>query len=283
MEPAVFFPVTTTPLAMRAGLSPLGTDFGNGERDGHCFLRDRQLEHYRRAKAAVVDDRRFVVDDTAAHHAVHHAALRFIDERLKLEHATALPALADLDDQRSLAERWRDVAAAVQEDLCVLHRGVDDDGDTIMLDVCFPSGWRPELLRGASFTAIHEPVPDFVKDPRAAKAMVKSMVERGPFVRFVWTVSADDELDHHPIHGQRRSFADDVTDLWLRIERQVTVPLADVGGSLFLIRTIVRPVSSLNEHERATLRVAVAVMPAPIAAYKGIATGREKIIALLDR
>ena len=108
--------------------------------------------------------------------------------------------------------------------------------------------------------------------------MVKSMVERGPFVRFVWTVSADDELDHHPIHGQRRSFADDVTDLWLRIERQVTVPLADVGG-----RTIVRPVSSLNEHERATLRVAVAVMPAPIAAYKGLATGREKIIALLDR
>jgi len=283
MEPAVYFPVTTTPLAMRAGLQPFGVDLGNGERDAHFFQRDEQRAEYQRQKRAVVDDRHVVVADTDAHRAVHGAALRFVRERLHAEHGTALTELADLADGHALAARWQSVADTVQEDMALLHRGDDDDGDTIMLNVCFPSGWRPERLRRASFTEIHAPVPDFVKDPRASRSMVRSMVERGPYVRFVWTISADDVLDHHPEHGRRRPFDDDVTDGFLRIERQVTVPFADVGGSLFLIRTFLRPFSSLDVDERATVREALAVMPDEIAAYKGLTAGRARMMALLDR
>lgn len=283
MEPAVYFPVTTTPLAMRAGLQPFGLDLGNGERDAHFFQRDDRFADYQRQKRAIVDDRHDVVDDTDAHRDVHKAALRFVRERLLLEHATTLTALADLDDDCPLAARWQAVAGAVQEDIALLHRGVDDDGDAIMLNVCFPSGWRPEQLRRASFAGIHVPVPDFVKDPRAAQSMVRSMVERGPYVRFVWTISADDVLDHHPKHGRRRAFDDDVTEGFLRIERQVTVPFADVGGSLFLIRTYLRSFTSLDIEERATLREALAVMPAEIAAYKGLAAGHALMMAMLDR
>jgi len=267
---------------MRAGLQPFGVDLGNGERDAHFFLRDVQADDYRRQKAAVVDDRHAVIADTDAHRAAHHAALSFVRERLFIEHALVVPSLTDLDDQHALSDRWADVASTVQEDLAVLHRGDDDDGDTIMLNVCFPSGWRPELLRHASFTGIHTPVPDFAKDPRASRSMVRSMVERGPYVRFVWTVSADDVLDHHPVHGRRRAFADDVTEGFLRIERQTTVPLPDVGGSLFLIRTFLRPFRSLDDDERATLDEALAVMPEEIAAYKGLA-GRHHMRALLAR
>ncbi|HEY1101003.1 MAG TPA: heme-dependent oxidative N-demethylase subunit alpha family protein, partial [Myxococcota bacterium] len=144
-------------------------------------------------------------------------------------------------------------------------------------------GWRPELLRRASFAAIHEPVPGFVKDVRAARSMVKSMVERGPYVRFVWTISADDHLDHHPLHGRRRSLLEaSASSCWLRIERQTTVPFTDVGGSLFLIRTLLRPLSALTTTERDVVAEALRVMPDEIAAYKGLAAGRAHVIALID-
>ncbi len=105
MEPAIFFPVTTTPLAMRAGLQPFGVDFGNGERDAHFFLRDSDLQRYQRAKQAIVDDRHVVVADSDAQRAVHRAALEFVRDRLRAEHDVALPALTNLDDDRSLTQR----------------------------------------------------------------------------------------------------------------------------------------------------------------------------------
>jgi hypothetical protein len=279
MRPAVYFPVTTTPLLMRAGLQPFGTDFGNGERDGHFFQLDDEAERYRAAKQAVVDDRHLVSADTAEHRAVHEAALAFVAQRLRAEHNITLAGTASDDVER----RWHEVCALVQEDIAVLHRGTDDDGDVVMLNVCFPSGWRPELLRRSSFTAIHGPVPDFAKNPLASRSMVRGMVERGPYVRFVWTVSADDHLDHHPDHGRRAVFDDVMSphQLWLRIERQTTVPLADVGGSLFLIRTYLRPFPSLDDDERRTLREALLAMPAEIAAYKGLARGQAIAAAVL--
>ncbi len=60
------------------------------------------------------------------------------------------------------------------------------------------------------------------------------------------------------------------------------VPLNNVGGSLFLIRTFLRPFGGLHVDERAVLREAVAVMTADIATYKGLAPGRAHILALLD-
>jgi hypothetical protein len=278
---AYFFPVTTTPLAMRAGLHPFGEDFGNGDRDRDFFLIDDDAPRYRAAKAGVTDDRHATVDDTPAHHGVHRAVLSFVRERLAAEHDLALPALDDLDDDTPMAARYRALQDGVQEDFAVLHRGPDDDGDTIALSVCFPSGWRPERLRGASFQGIHVPVPGFAKNPAAARSMVQAMVERGPYVRFVWTISADDHLDHHPDHGRRLAW-DGATRGFLRLERQVTVPFPNVGGSLFLIRTYLRPFGTLSGQERQTLHEAVAVMPDDIAAYKGLLAGRDRILALLS-
>jgi hypothetical protein len=271
MRPAAYFPVSTTPLAMRAGLHPFGTDFGNGEREAHFFQRDEEAEHYQAAKRAVVDDRHWLSAGTDEHRAVHAAALAFATKQLHDEHGITLSSAAN-----DVQSQWTEICAVVQEDIAVLHRGVDDDGDVVMLNVCFPSGWRPELLRHASFAAIHGPVPDFAKHPQASRSMVRGMVERGPYVRFVWTVSADDHLDHHPLHGRRARFDDVATPdrLWLRIERQTTVPFADVGGALFLIRTYLRPFASLDDDERRILREALLAMPAEIAAYKGLATGR---------
>src|SRR4030095_6032948 len=82
-----------------------------------------------------------------------------------------------------------------------------------------------------------------------ARSLVASMIERGPYVRFVWTLKPDDVLDHHPDRGPHRAWSPD-GDGFLRVERQITQPFPDVGAALFLIRTYIYPFASLSAAER---------------------------------
>jgi hypothetical protein len=124
-------------------------------------------------------------------------------------------------------------------------------------------------LRGASFAAIHAPVPDF-SDPKLARAMTSAMLDRGPQVRFVWTITADTNLDHHPEQGCRVPFTAHTREVWLRVERQVSVPLRSGDAALFLIRTYLYPLAGLQEAERRTLAQALEGMPVEIQRYKSL-------------
>src|SRR5207247_7582028 len=126
-------------------------------------------------------------------------------DTLAREHPARYAAL----DASAAPTGYARLASVLQEDLVVLRRLPDGDSSAIAVHVCAPSGWRPERIHGASFGAIHDPVPAFAKDPRAERAMVDAMVERGPYVRFVWTVTADANLDHHPEEGRREAWRSD--------------------------------------------------------------------------
>jgi hypothetical protein len=110
--------------------------------------------------------------------------------------------------------------------------------------------------------------------------MVTGMIERGPYVRFVWTVTADDHLDHHPEEGRRVEWRDARAG-WLRVERQVTVPFSAVGASLFLVRTYVYPFASLADDERRVLATAIERMPTAIADYKRVSPEARRIVRRL--
>lgn len=273
-----YFPVKPAPLLMRAGLFPLGVDLGNGPLDHQYFQRDAHFRRYQQAKREVADGRHSVVSHSPPLQRAHEAALHWCAAQLAHEHGD--DAQEGLDPARPLWDRWQRVNRLVQEDFALLHRGQDDHGAAIAVFVSFPSGWRPERLKGASFFQIHEPVPDFADRELAAQSMVRAMVERGPYVRFVWTVSADDHLDHHPEEGRRAPLAD-ATQGFLRVERQVTVPFPDVDASLFLIRTYLTPFAELSRRERATLAEAIQLLPEPIARYKGLFEGRPRMLELL--
>jgi hypothetical protein len=133
--------------------------------------------------------------------------------------------------------------------------------------ICTPSFWDPRHVKNASFWEIHKPVPDFPRDERVAQRLEEHIARRGPFVRFVWTLSGDDLLDHHPQHP-RRPWSQ-TQEVWYRVERQITIPL-EGAGAIFLIRTYVHPLSRLSAEQRATLRVAIELMPREIADYKGL-------------
>lgn len=271
--PARYFPVRPSPFRFQAGLHPFGTDFGNGAADRRYFQTDDQRARYLDEKRRI-DPRRHRVD--AGDDRQRRAMARVLEW-------TAATLAAEQPDRFTPAPTaLRAIGAAVQEDLVVLHRRADGRDAVIATDVSFPSDWRPEAIVGADFRAVHGPVPGFADDPAQARSLVAAMIERGPYVRFVWTLKPDDRLDHHPERGPFPPWSAD-GDGFLRVERQVTVPFPDVAASLFLIRTYLYPFTALEPAERAALDRAVQAMPEPAARYKSIAACRAVVRGLLAR
>jgi hypothetical protein len=201
-----------------------------------------------------------IADGDPARRACHGAVLAWMASTLRREH----PGLLGEAEQS-----YESIAHVVQEDFAVVRRTPQGRDEAIAVFVAFPSGWRPQAIAGQGFKQIHRPVPGFAEQDAAVASMLASMIERGPYVRFVWTIAADDHLDHHPEEGRREAWREG-GDGWLRVERQVTVPFTDVGASLFLIRTYLYPFATLTTEQRRTLASALERMPGEIADYKGL-------------
>jgi hypothetical protein len=170
---------------------------------------------------------------------------------------------------------------ALVEDFAVLRR--DDAGTdrVLWLHACFPSGWRPEHVIGHSFAQIHAPIPVFEAVARKTESLVEALVTRGPYVRFVWTVTADDELDHHPEQGRRLAWSAATARAFLRVERQTTVPLPRESGCVFLIRTYQYDFAELSPENRRILAKALEQMPPEILRYKSLTTALPRALELL--
>lgn len=269
--PARYFPVKPAPFRFQAGLAPFGTDFGNGAADRQFFQIDCQRARYMDAKQRVNPSRHRVLARDAAERCVHSRVLPWIQTTLQREH----PQLFG-----QTPETYRDLAGQVQEDLVVMRRCTDGSDAAVAVDVSFPSDWRPERIIGTDFRFIHGPVPGFADREPQARALVSAMIERGPHVRFVWTLTADGELDHHPEEGRRTSWQESKQG-FLRVERQVTVPFREVDASLFLIRTYLYPFGELTNEQRQRIAWALETMPADAGRYKGFFVAMPAIGRLL--
>lgn len=273
-----YFPFMHGVYDVKAGVSALGKDFGNGEYDSRVFQIDEQFAVYLDAKCqAAANAGQHVLRgdlDTAAAIAVEG----WIMDRLNAEHPgqfTARPFDGGLDG----------MAMFIQEDMAVLV--IDDDGSNRLayLNVAMPSGWAPEEKIGRPFDAVHAPVPHIDALNSRQDAIAKMMVNatRGA-VRFAWTITDDAALNHHP--GRDRSI-DHPTPLpdhpggepLLRVERQVIWGFPDVSAALFLIRTYLYSFETLDGATRSALASAVSGMSGASLAYKNM--DRAEILARL--
>ncbi|MEO0326386.1 MAG: heme-dependent oxidative N-demethylase subunit alpha family protein [Myxococcota bacterium] len=267
---APYFPVDEAPLRMVASLARFGADFGRGEADARFFQVDEDYEAYVAAKREAPLARSFVAGEDAAARASRREAYGWMRDTIADEHPEILGDMP-LDPEQGLPI----LADLVQEDFAVLQAGPNDAGRCVALDVRFPSGWRPERLRDASFEAIHGPVPDFPTSAAAARGMVRAMVDRGPYVRFVWTLTPDDALDQHPdLRDRAAGWADPVAPCF-RVERQVTVPLPETRSSVFLIRVYVTPLEELAPWQERQLIEALRVLPEEVRRYKSLPPAGE--------
>lgn len=160
----------------------------------------------------------------------------------------------------SLAE----LARQLPEDV-VIHRA--QGGRDWMARGCvwFPMDWRPEEKIGRSFREIHQPVPGMNLDQSAA--LVRTMIERGPFERFVWNVLHEERWHFHPAGPPRATFDPRAPRLFLKVERQVIVGFPELQAAVFLLSQSLTPESGID---KPALRRALASMTVEQRAYKGL-------------
>jgi dimethylamine monooxygenase subunit A len=271
----LYFPVKPEPMRMQAGLFRFGTDFGNGDADRLFFPRDatstRYLDEKSRVLAAYPGRDAYSIQAEREEQAVT-LARAWLSQTLLVEghpDTSHLPRTA--------------LGRELVEDFAVVQRDQAGADRALWLHACFPSGWRPEHVIGKSFSDIHAKIPGFDAVARKASNLVEAMLTRGPYVRFVWTVSADDELDHHPEDGRRRAWSADTPRGFLRVERQTIVPLREACACIFLIRTYLYGFDELGAEHRRTLALALAQMPLEISSYKRLTGALPRALELLAK
>jgi hypothetical protein len=147
------------------------------------------------------------------------------------------------------------------------------------LHVVQPSHWNPEEKIGRPFVATHAPIPHFEKVNAAAPKLIDAMITRGPWVRFVWGLETDTELDHHPARATPRNFA--THPFVVRFERQVLLPLPDREASIFLIATgfVSKEEVLADEALWRPLKTALQGMSPQAREYKGVANQFDGLLA----
>lgn len=174
-----------------------------------------------------------------------------------------------------------DFAITVREQQCAFPQDFLE-----LAHISFPSHWDPRQKVGRNFGDIHRPVANNERLIKAHQTLINSMVERGPFTRFVWGIAFSDDLDRHPEHVHElceekpKTMEQLVERTFLRVERQVTHPMASINRSFFTIRVFIKPVRLVahNLEHRSLLRDALMSMNDEAIAYKGLSDHHEKLV-----
>ncbi len=315
--PARYFPLDKGVYEVAPGLRPLGTPFGNGAADGLVFQIDREYAAFRENKSACRAERlsKYYVESGFRPEIAGRVA-KFMADKLVSEHprwfswipseprrlACALTGetlvftpdfeLARVDGSAfspAYASAFDALCCQVQEDVAVVTADEAGADRLRALHLCSPGYWAAEEKIGKNFFAIHAPVPGIEKVNAASSAIVRMMIERGPFVRFVWGFTTDRRLNHHPepppgiSESEWRGRDFPAKPFTLRVERQLTWGLPEINSALFFIRVYYLDGASIraNPKERALLRSSLASLSAESRRYKGVEGKLDAILAWL--
>ena len=165
------------------------------------------------------------------------------------------------------------VCSQIQEDVCILQ-----DDKLVASHVCLPSWWSPEEKMRKSMKEMHKDVPGM--DETSYEHIWNASLHKGPYIRYNWTLTDTPILNQHPSKNIGREF--DRENLFLRIERQVLQGFPEVHGVLFLIRTYVGDIKTLDKQQRVTLGDVVNKMSADELEYKGLTSYKENVVSYLN-
>jgi hypothetical protein len=323
-QPVRYFPLEKGVYAVAPGLSTLGTPFGNGEADAKLLQFDSAFAEYRANRVRCRSERlsKYCLTDRLAPE-VARAAARLLLDRLVVEHplhfllsiARPLSTLECrltgetlvFDEALQLVEArspsalappyvsaWDALCSQLQEDVAIVVAPPGQTDWLAALHLCSPSHWAGEDKIGRAFTTIHRPIPGIEKINRAAASFVDAMINKGPYVRFVWGFGTDQRLNHHPSpppgiapeewRGRKFKLNDPTSKLSLRVERQCTIGLPEVHAAIFTIRTyfIEGEMIRRDPRERELLRSALLSMTPESLAYKGLTESLADLLEWLD-
>ncbi len=267
--PACYRPFLSGRYEAGMGLSPLGTDFGQNERDRMVFQRDREHDLYRQAKAdAMAHGASTCFDQDDCPERLRKAVTEWAVQQM--DHA-AIPRASD---------NLQTMVAGLQEDMAIVRCNEDRDW-VCWAHICLPSGWDPGKVIGQSFAHIHQVVPGMETLVKSGHKIARHMTLQGPWVRFVWGLQFDDRLDQHPDRRTNARFDPTQGNMWLRVERQLLVPFADHDAAVFVIRPYVYDLHRAladGSHREALIAALNSMSPAS-RRYKNVFDGFDQIIS----
>lgn len=197
-----------------------------------------------------------------------------------------------VDAQRGLNRFGDAMALACQEDIVIMRLLPDGSHFAESLHVLLPSTWNPREKYQQSFGTIHKPVAESERLIASAHNVMKAIVDKGPFVRFGLSLTTLQTLDSHPDHvkpwddrwlGDLELLASKIS---VRIERQTTYPMPDLGRALFSVRIYTTPLLEMARDRPDLIprlaEILGSASPA-VVAYKGMAKYVEQVADWCER
>jgi len=176
------------------------------------------------------------------------------------------------------------LASQLQEDLAIWQLQGNHDW-LAALHVCAPNHWAPEEKIGNTFAEVHQGVPGMEAQRGNYLLMLKGLIQKPAFYRFIWDLKTSPRLNHHPHppadilpeNWQFPPFSLAAPELYVRVERQVLYGLPTCNAVLFAIRTYLYKVEDLAITGLAGLNQALASMAPELIAYKNLENSRADI------
>lgn len=264
--PDVPFPVQA-PYEVKSDLSKVSSDVFSKR----LVVTDQQWPLYRAEKLRVLG-----IPSLEAVQGVHNApaecstALNKFSEILRADGFALEPCEAN-----NVGSQLNHLALQLQDDVVIMRL----EGERFypeLMHVCFPTGWNPADKFSQTLASIHEHVADGKRLVQASANLTAAMVNKGPFVRYVWTLAAGAstaaQLSQHPLEKMLATPSQTIDQVYFRCERQTTIPLPEFNRSCFLIRVFVVPVehAANTPERRKTLADALVSMSAATIQYKGL-------------
>jgi hypothetical protein len=311
--------------SVEPGLHEFGKDLGNGDADQQVFQFDENFAAYRENKLVTRSERLSKYYRTQMLSSdVSSAVLRFIMERLTAEHPDLFQMTSHsaknialrckltaetliLDPKIRLIRVERDgppptpdyhdaldaLACQIQEDIAIISKSPFGRDWLAAVHLCQANNWAAEEKIGQPFQAIHEPVAGMRNSKRDAEAIVKSIVNKGPFLRFAWGLTTDPALNLHPrpflsstqsAPGPER-FDPKHPSLFLRVERQTLWPFPEQQAALFTIHTYLTDCHEIkqNTEQNDSLVSALKSMTRDQLKYKKLEQNLKPILSWLNR
>jgi hypothetical protein len=260
--------------------------FPAGDFAFHMRFRRGEISAFYKNTAAhadiIAERRKWLAHDAQKYAAALPEAEPLLSEAVEVAKSLGISAPAGATP----LETMLDVGGAWEPDLLLLRSAPGNAQPVLVAGcVCFPSSWALEEKIGRPLDAIHTPVPTL--NEQFANPVQQFLARMKPGIsweRINWGLSRSPELNQHPSRKLPRLDANvSAEDVWFRAEYQSLISLPKTGGVLFGIRLVIEPLTKLlNDREFIEgLGRAIQSMPENIAAYKGIAPARERLLELL--
>lgn len=280
--PAQYLPWLRQRDLLSPGLYRFGHDFGNAAADQRLFQLDREFERYRgniiQARKQLhkyyCQAQRPPATDSAVNSFIVEQLCRDYPQWFSVRQNSLHCRLTDetliLDKPQGYSDLFDALASQLQEDIAVMQFDTQGHSRLCALHLCCPNHWGANQRIGESFYELHKAVPGLNEAISDADKLLNSILQRGPYVRFVWGLTNTRALDMHPENLRTRRALDMHKDLFVRLERQVLYGLPQVNALLFIIRTYFVAVNELAKPERTALWQQIQSADDDLLAYKGI-------------